>query len=79
MRSAVVSEIVMLAEEIAKLRRRVEALEARESVHEVLWLRDGVTAPTAVSGLIAFYGDTSDGDLKAKFGDGVTKVVAADT
>lgn len=73
------SELRMLAEEIARLRRRVEALEARESVHDVLWLRDGVTAPAAVAGLSALYNDVADGDLKTKFGDGVTKLIVADT
>lgn len=71
--------LIEMAAEIADLRRRVAAMERRETTTNVLWLKDGVTAPTAVSGLIAVYGDTADGDLKARFGDGVTKVVAADT
>lgn len=71
--------LMAMADEIADLRKRVAAMERREQTTNVLWLRDGVTAPSAVSGLIAVYGDTSDGDLKAKFGDGVTKVLAADT
>ena len=40
---------------------------------------DGVTAPTALSGIAFIYVDSADGDLKVRFGDGVTKVLAADT
>jgi len=42
-------------------------------------LTDGVTAPTTVSGSAFLYVDTADGDLKVKFGDGVTKTIATDT
>lgn len=42
-------------------------------------LKDGITAPGTNSGHAYIYVDTADGDLKVKFGDGVTKVIAADT
>jgi len=45
----------------------------------VLWIGDGVTAPTARAGFTAIYVDTADGDLKAKFGDGTTKTIVVDT
>lgn len=37
---------------------------------------DGVTAPSAVTGRAIIYVDTADGDLKVKFADGHTTVVA---
>lgn len=40
---------------------------------------DGVTAPATASGKASIYVDSADGDLKVKFGDGTTKVLAADT
>lgn len=42
-------------------------------------LKDGVTAPTAVTGKAFIYIDTADGDLKVRFGDGTTKTLATDT
>lgn len=47
--------------------------------HAVTLPVDGRTAPGAQTGKILVYVDTADGDLKVKFGDGVTKVIAADT
>lgn len=44
-----------------------------------LLLKDGITAPSATSGYATQYVDTADGDLKVKFGDGVTKTLAVDT
>lgn len=44
-----------------------------------LGLVDGITAPGATVGYARLYVDTADGDLKVVFGDGVVKVVAADT
>lgn len=44
-----------------------------------LWLKDGMAAPTATAAFAVIYVDTADGDLKVKFADGVTKVLAADT
>ena len=42
-------------------------------------LIDGVTAPSTVAGLAQIYVDTSDGDLKIKFGDGTVKTISTDT
>ncbi len=44
-----------------------------------LYLTDGVTAPTAVSGIAQIYVDTADGDLKVVFGDGTVKTIVVDT
>jgi hypothetical protein len=45
----------------------------------VFSIADGVSAPTTTAGLAHIYVDSSDGDLKVKFGDGTVKVIAADT
>ena len=42
-------------------------------------IKDGITAPSNVSGHAMFYIDAADGDLKIKFGDGTTKTIATDT
>ena len=42
-------------------------------------LVDGVTAPATAAGKASIYVDSADGDLKVKFADGTTKVIAADT
>lgn len=44
-----------------------------------LGIEDGVTAPATVSGRTFLYVDSSDGDLKVKFGDGTVKTIATDT
>lgn len=44
-----------------------------------LALVDGVTAPSTIAGHAVLYVDAADGDLKVKFGDGVTKTIAIDT
>lgn len=41
-------------------------------------ISDGITAPTNVAGKAMIYVDSADGDLKVKFADGVTKVIASD-
>jgi hypothetical protein len=50
-----------------------------EAARGSLALGDGMTAPAAVPGQALLYVDTADGDLKAVFGDGVTKTVTTDT
>lgn len=44
-----------------------------------LTLTDGISAPAAITGGAQIYIDSADGDLKVRFADGVTKVIAADT
>lgn len=44
-----------------------------------LGIRDGITAPAAVSGQAILFVDTADGDLKVIFGDGTTKTIVVDT
>lgn len=44
-----------------------------------LRLTDGVVAPSTTTGQSLIYVDTADGDLKVKFGDGTTKVIAQDS
>lgn len=44
-----------------------------------LALIDGMTAPATKSGYAKIYIDTSDGDLKIKFGDGTVKTIMTDT
>jgi hypothetical protein len=42
-------------------------------------LKDGITAPSALSGYAKIYVDGTSGDLKVIFGDGVTKTIVVDT
>lgn len=44
-----------------------------------LAITDALAAPGTIAGLAILYVDTADGDLKVKFGDGTTKVLASDT
>lgn len=44
-----------------------------------LRIKDGITAPSTVSGYATIYVDTSDGDLKVKYGDGTVKTIVVDT
>lgn len=55
------------------------ALRWSNSFMGQLTLTDGITAPGTVAGHAQIYVDTADGDLKVKFGDGITKVLATDT
>ena len=75
---------------LAQLERRLAALEAQPlpvqsdgagnvAVNGNLALTDGVTAPSATVGYARIYVDTADGDLKVRFGDGITKTLATDT
>jgi hypothetical protein len=42
-------------------------------------LKDGIAAPSTISGVAQLYVDTADGDLKVKFGDGTVKTIVVDT
>lgn len=44
-----------------------------------LGIKDGITAPAAISGMALVYVDTADGDLKVRFGDGTIKTIVVDT
>jgi len=46
---------------------------------DMLTIVDGITAPATVSGVAQIYVDAADGDLKIRFGDGVTKTIVVDT
>lgn len=46
---------------------------------DTLVLNDGVTAPSASSGVAQMYVDTADGDLKIIFADGTVKTIVTDT
>jgi len=47
--------------------------------HDIIGLKDGVTAPETKAGVAQMYVDTADGDLKIKFGDGTVKTITVDT
>jgi parallel beta helix pectate lyase-like protein len=42
-------------------------------------IKDGMSAPSAITGYAQIYVDSADGDLKIKFADGVTKTIVVDT
>jgi len=44
-----------------------------------LRLVDGILAPSTVGGQASIYIDTTDGDLKVKFGDGTVKTIVTDS
>lgn len=44
----------------------------------LLGIVDGITAPSTIAGIAQIYVDTSDGDLKIKFGDGTVKTIVTD-
>lgn len=44
-----------------------------------LGIRDGITAPAAVTNMALIYVDTADGDLKVRFSDGTIKTIVVDT
>ena len=52
-----------------------EMLVAQEVGSNIFFLRDGITAPTAITGVAQIYIDIADGDLKIMFGSGVTKTI----
>lgn len=41
-------------------------------------VKDGIPAPAATNGYAAIFVDVADGDLKVRFGDGITKTIATD-
>ena len=47
--------------------------------YDDLQFTDGVTAPSATTGVATMYVDTSDGDLKVVFADGTVKTIVTDT
>lgn len=59
---------------------RVSDVEGARLTTERAWaIIDGITAPATLAGFAQIYVDTADGDLKVKFGDGVTKTIVTDT
>lgn len=71
------TEIIALAREMGVLWR--ELFTRLESPQENLQLKDGVTAPSTVSGSALIYVDSVTGDLTVKFGDGTVKTIVVDT
>lgn len=53
--------------------------DAIEAESLLCTLVDGVEAPDALPGFALIFVDEADGDLKVRFGDGVTKTLATDT
>jgi len=49
------------------------------SYKKAMFLIDGVSEPSTVSGLAYIFVDSADGDLKVKFGDGTVTTIAADS
>ena len=49
------------------------------TIEGALALKDGITAPATSAGYAQIYVDTSDGDLKVKFGDGTVKTITTDS
>lgn len=64
---------------IDKLEKTIAQLKNRDRAPDTLILRDGVTAPSAVTALALIYVDTADGDLKIRFSDGTIKTIVVDT
>lgn len=44
-----------------------------------LWITDGITAPSASTGVAKLYIDSADGDLKIVFADGTVKTIVTDS
>ena len=69
-----------MLQQIDSLEKKIESLESAEYNRvNVLYLTDGMTAPSTASGWALLYVDTADGDLKVKFGDGHVETIAVDT
>lgn len=76
------AEVSNAIDAIATAETDITAIEANITALEnptKLVFDDGIAAPTAIVGKAQIYVDTADGDLKVRFGDNVTKIVAADT
>ncbi|MBU8921264.1 MAG: hypothetical protein KOO63_05545 [Bacteroidales bacterium] len=46
---------------------------------DIICVTDGVTEPDTISGVIQIYGNSADGNLKVKFGDGFVGTIAVDS
>ena len=67
-----------LSNQVGALKRQLAQIESRDEAPQLLYLVDGVTAPST-STLAQIYVDTADGDLKVKFSDGTVKTIVVDT
>jgi len=68
-----------LLDRLTALEDALAKLQTGERNIDYIVLRDGVSAPTAVTGLIFIYIDGTSGDLSVRYGDNVTHVIDADT
>jgi hypothetical protein len=72
-------DAVMITHTSANVGIGTTSPSAKLQVNGGIAVVDGMTAPSTVSGYAQIYVDSSDGDLKVKFGDGTTKTIATDT
>lgn len=52
---------------------------AKLQVNGQIAIKDGMAAPSTISGYAQMFVDSADGDLKVKFGDGTVKTIVTDT
>ena len=71
-------DVVTLAARVTETEIDIAAFATSVATTQ-LHLTDGITAPTATVGLAKIFVDAADGDLKVIYGDGVLKVIVADT
>jgi hypothetical protein len=64
---------------LTKLESRSPIVAANATTVPTFQLSPINTAPSTVSGWAQIYVDTSDGNLKVKFGDGIVKTIVTDT
>lgn len=69
----------LLLNRIERLETLVDQLRRADRAENKIVLRDGVSAPAAVSAVALVYVDVADGDLKIRFADGTTKTIVTDT
>lgn len=62
-----------------QIRFYTAGVERAQMIGGAFGIQDGVTAPTTRTGFAYIYVDSADGDLKVRFGDGVTKTLATDS